>query len=81
MKQCIKAQFPSKKAAKTKINSLIKFGHWNKKDTDSRTYYCNECRMWHMTSMHEIEFNARLKPLVIKPAFTDRWNTLLKKDI
>jgi hypothetical protein len=79
--KCKKSQFKDKNTIKTKINSLVKSGQWSKKDKSSRIYYCETCKAWHMTSMVEGGFDPTMKPVDVTVTFTDRWDTLLKKDI
>jgi len=75
---CTKSKFPSKRAVNTKVNTLVKAGHWNKKDKTNRVYYCDECASWHMTSL--AEFNPTVKPLDVVVMFKERWNNLFKKN-
>jgi hypothetical protein len=72
---CRKSKFSNKRTIKTKINKLIKAGHWSKKDKSVRIYYCEDCKAWHMTS--NMDFDPSAKQVEVITNFKDRWNNLI----
>ena len=77
--ECNKSKYRNKVTVLTKINSLVRTGRWNRKDKSARSYYCDFCKAWHISSLKEYE--PEIEKIDISVSYKDRWDTILKNNI
>lgn len=72
---CNKQKF-DKKTAQTVLNDRKTKGKkWSR---EKRTYYCEECNAWHLTSMEEWEEPIKLEITELK--YANKWKKLLRNE-
>ena len=70
---CNKQKF-DKKTAQTILNERLNKG--KKWSSEKRTYYCEECNAWHLTSIEEWEEPIQLEITELK--YANKWKKLLR---